>query len=132
MVTDVVVETQKRIAAAQPRDADAVRNLGRPLVAFSPAMEAANRGLKDFLFRHMYRHERVNRMTANARRVVRALFECYREDANLLPAEWRRQAENRDEPGRMRVIADYIAGMTDRYALQEHARLTGETLAVPI
>jgi dGTPase len=131
MVSDLVAETQKRIAAARPADADAVRTLGRPLVAFSPGMAEGNRALKAFLFRHMYRHERVNRMTADARRVVIRLFECYRTDPAQLPTEWRRQYEGRNEAGRMRVIADYIAGMTDRYALQEHAQLTGETLPVP-
>jgi dGTPase len=132
MVTDLVKETEDRIRQAKPRSADDVRALGRPLVAFSEPMAAQNRGLKGFLFRHMYRHERVNRMTAEARRVVGTLFAVYRASPDLLPGEWQRQGAGRDEAGTMRVIADYIAGMTDRYALQEFARLTGENMAVPI
>jgi dGTPase len=132
MVTDLVVETQHRIEAARPADADAVRTLGRALVAFSPGMEAANRELKAFLFQHMYRHERVNRMTADARRVVGTLFDIYRDQPERLPVEWQRQLEGRDEARGMRVISDYIAGMTDRYALQEYARLTGEPSPVSL
>ena len=132
MVSDLVVETQRRIEAAKPTNADAVRTLGRPLVAFSPGMEAANRELKAFLFQHMYRHERVNRMTDDARRVVGTLFDLYRDRPDRLPAEWQRQREGRDEAHAMRVISDYIAGMTDRYALQEYARLTGEPSPVSL
>ncbi len=132
MVSDLVAETQRRIDAARPADADAVRLLGRPLVAFSPGMEIANRELKAFLFQHMYRHERINRMTADARRVVGTLFDRYRDAPARLPVEWQRQREDRDETHGMRVIADYIAGMTDRYALQEYARLTGEPSPVSL
>jgi len=132
MVTDLVSETKRRIEAAQPQSADAVRMLGKPLVAFSDAMEGHNRALKRFLFQHMYRHERVNRMTERARVVVATLFALYHDQPALLPGEWRGLTDGRDEAGAMRVIADYIAGMTDRYALQEHARLTGEPLPASI
>jgi len=107
-----------------PDSADAVRELGRPLVAFSEAMEEYNRALKRFLFQHMYRHERVNRMTDRARQVVAELFASYRAQPDRLPPEWLSQGRGRDEAGLMRLIADYIAGMTDGYALQEHARLS--------
>lgn len=132
MVVDLVSETEKRIDRFRPETADDVRTLGRPLVGFSPQVEENNRALKAFLFRHMYRHERVNRMTENARTVIVTLFEAYRARPTLLPPEWQGLREGRDEAGSMRVIADYIAGMTDRYALQEHARLTGSDQTVPI
>jgi dGTPase len=131
MVTDLVNETKRRIGVARPDSADAVRELGQPLVAFSDAMEEHNRALKQFLFQHMYRHERVNRMTDRARRVVAELFASYRAQPNRLPPEWLNQGRDRDDAGMMRLIADYIAGMTDGYALQEHARLTGEPLLRP-
>jgi dGTPase len=124
MVTDLVSETRRRIEVARPDSADAVRDLGRPLVAFSEAMEEHNRALKRFLFQHMYRHERVNRMTDRARQIVAELFAAYWAQPDRLPPEWLSQGRGRDGAGLMRLIADYIAGMTDGYALQEHARLT--------
>jgi dGTPase len=132
MVTDLVAETTRRIGTARPQSADAVRTLGGPLVAFSDAMEGHNRSLKRFLFEHMYRHERVNRMTDRAREVVAKLFAIYRASPARLPAEWRSQGEGRDEAGMMRLIADYIAGMTDGYALQDYARLSGEPVSAAI
>jgi dGTPase len=126
MVTDLVSKTKEKIDLERPGDPDAVRTLGRPLVAFSPAMAEHNRALKRFLFQKMYRHERVNRMTDRARAVVGDLFGLYRERPDRLPPEWQRDCDGRSEVGVMRVIADYIAGMTDRYALLEHARLTGQ------
>ena len=128
MVRDLLSETRRRIAAAEPRSAEAVRALGRPLAAFSPAMQAAHQQLKAFLFAHMYRHDKVNRMTAHAAEVVRDLFRRYRADPAAMPPPWRDEASGgASASGRdakqARVIADYIAGMTDRYALDEHKRL---------
>ena len=71
----------------------------------------------------MYRHYRVNRMTAKVRRVVRELFDHYLAEPQCLPEEWRRQAEDSPPPAAARLVADYIAGMTDRYALEEHQKL---------
>jgi dGTPase len=122
MVRDLLVETRRRIAAAQPESAEDVRALGRPLAAFSPAMLEHHRALKAFLFAHMYRHDKVNRMTAHAGRVVRDLFARYRADAAQLPEPWRARASGSPEK-QARLIADYIAGMTDNYALDEHRRL---------
>jgi dGTPase len=123
MVEDVVAETRRRLDAAAPADVGALRRLDAPVVAFSPALAAENRVLKDFLFRRMYRHWRVNRMTSRARRVVADLFSLLFREANCLPDEWRSRAEAQDERGRARVVADYIAGMTDNYAMDEHRRL---------
>jgi dGTPase len=123
MVEDVVAETRRRVAAAALPDVAAVRRLGRPLVAFSAALEADNRAVKAFLFERMYRHWRVNRMTSRARRVVADLFGLLFREPQCLPDEWRVRAAAQNEYGRARVVADYIAGMTDNYALDEHRRL---------
>lgn len=122
MVRDLLDETRRRIASAQPHSAAAVRALGRPLASFTPAMRAAHKQLKAFLFAHMYRHAKVNRMTAHAAEVVRDLFARYRAEPALLPEPWRTAAAG-GEAKHARVVADYIAGMTDNYALDEHARL---------
>jgi dGTPase len=125
LVNDVLEETRGRIAAAAPRSAAAVRALGTPLVGFSEPTDKGNRALRAFLTQRMYRHYRVNRMTSKARRVVRDLFALFDNEPECLPSEWRVAAEKADgdEAGRARIVADYIAGMTDRYALDEHRKL---------
>jgi dGTPase len=123
MVADLIAETRARLLAAKPGSVSEVRALGRPVVAFSAAMQAHDRGLKAFLFERMYRHYRVNRMSSKARRVVRDLFRLYLDEPDCLPGEWRRQAAGAQEPQTARVAADYLAGMTDRFALDEHRRL---------
>ncbi|MEZ5669712.1 MAG: deoxyguanosinetriphosphate triphosphohydrolase [Alphaproteobacteria bacterium] len=124
MVTDLLAETRRRLAEARPGAAADVRALGRPLVAFSEPMRAQDRELKAFLHRRMYRHYKVNRMASNARRVVSALFARLFEEPCLLPPEWQSQCDGADPAKRARVISDYIAGMTDRFAEIEHRRLT--------
>ena len=123
MVTDLLRETGRRIAEHQPDSAAAVRHLGQPLVAFSEEMRENDRALRVFLFQRMYRHYKVNRMTAKAKRVVRELFEQYLDRPDCLPQEWRAAAEAVEGSERARLVADYIAGMTDRYALHEHAKI---------
>ncbi len=123
MVEDLLAETGRRLAAAKPASADAIRRLDRPVAAFSAEMHANDRALKKFLFDRMYRHERVNRMTAEARGVVRELFELFLGDPGRLPVEWRQLTKGPRDPATARVVADYVAGMTDRYALGEHERL---------
>jgi dGTPase len=122
MVTDLLTETRRRIAEAAPDSAAAVRHLAAPLVAFSEEMRQNDRALRSFLFARMYRHYKVNRMTTKARRVVRELFDHYLVRPDCLPDEWRLQASDLPETARARLVADYIAGMTDRYALDEHAK----------
>jgi dGTPase len=124
MVRDLLAETRARIAAAQPATVEEIRDLGQPIAAFSPAMHEHHRALKSFLFTHMYRHDKVTRMTSHAAEVVRALFARYRAEPALLPEPWREAAAG-PEAKQARVIADYIAGMTDNYALDEHKRLFG-------
>jgi dGTPase len=123
MVTDVLAETGRRLNEAAPGEPDELRALGRPVVAFSEAMREKDRALKGFLFEGMYRHYRVNRMGSKVRRVVRDLFAHYLAEPDCLPDEWRDQAVGSDAPTAGRLVADYIAGMTDRYALAEHHKL---------
>ena len=122
MVTDLLAETRRRIDQHRPDSAAAVRALAAPLVAFSDGMRQNDRALRSFLFARMYRHYKVNRMTTKARRVVRELFEHYLARPDCLPDEWQLQARDLPEKERARLVADYIAGMTDRYALDEHAK----------
>lgn len=118
LITDLIAETRRRIAAAGPESVDAVR-AAPPLVAFSDAVRREGDELKLFLREHLYRHYQVMRMTSKARRIVRELFDAFMDDPRLLPTDHRLRAE-RDRP---RAIADYVAGMTDRYAIKEHRRL---------
>jgi dGTPase len=123
MIRDVLAESARRLDQARPATVAEIRHLGRPLIAFSAEMSAADRRLKDFLFERMYRHYRVNRMTSKARRVVRQLFELLFDEPECLPPDWQARARNVDARRRARLVADYIAGMTDRFALKEHRRL---------
>jgi dGTPase len=122
MVRDLVGETRRRLADSGVKSADAVRGLGQPVAAFSEAMGNHDRALKRFLHQRMYRHQRVNRMSSKARRVVRELFQLFLAEPARLPAEWRAQTGGSDAE-RARIVADYLAGMTDRFALDEHRRL---------
>ena len=122
MIEDVIAETERRIAAAGVGSAEAVRRAGAPLVAFSPAMAEADRAIKGFLYPRMYRHDRVMRVMGEAEDVVCELFGHYQGHPGDLPAEWREGLDRADDTVRARRIADFIAGMTDRYALIDHAR----------
>ena len=115
LVLDLTRTTADRIARLNPRSADEVR-AGPPLAAFSDEIRAQADALKQFLMKNLYRHFQVMRMTGKARRVVRELFRAFLDDPRLLPPEYRRA----DPVDQARAIADYIAGMTDRYAIREH------------
>ena len=125
MIEDVIQRSDALIAGCRPACADDIRRCGAAAVAFSPAMAAADRTIKSFLFPRMYRHPRIMRIMGEAEAVVRALFERYQRDPDELP--WRRLREAPDTPVSARQIADFIAGMTDRYALSEHMRLFDST-----
>src|SRR5499427_4749746 len=127
MIEDVIGETGRRVAMLNPRSAAEVRDAPRPIVGFSPAMEKADREIKGFLYPRMYRHDRVMRVMADAERVVRDLFAHYTEAPVDLPQEWGEGIVGGDALKRIRQVADYIAGMTDRYALVEHAKYFRET-----
>jgi dGTPase len=123
MADDVIAESGRRFARECPADVDAVRGLESALVGFSAEMAEHDKSLKDFLFAHMYRHTKVNRMTSKARRVVRELFQLFLDEPELLPEDWRAGGLSPGGTKTARRVADYIAGMTDRFALDEHSRL---------
>ncbi|MEO1251234.1 MAG: deoxyguanosinetriphosphate triphosphohydrolase [Pseudomonadota bacterium] len=125
MIRDVLSETEARLADFSPQDADGVRRAGRPLCGFSPAVDAELEGLRAFLHQNMYRHYKVNRARSQAKRVVKSLFDLFFSEPETLPPEWRERYEGKDAHGLARVVCDYIAGMTDRYALREYRRLFG-------
>ena len=118
LIVDLIETTSSNIAAANPRNIDAVRAAG-PLVGFSPQMHEEAAELKRFLFRHLYRHYLVMRMSAKAQRIVGDLFQAFMSDPRLLPPQY--QASHGGDQSRL--IAHYIAGMTDRYAIREHRRI---------
>ncbi len=124
LVTDLITETERRLEKLAPKDADAVRRAKAPVIAFSPAIAEANRVIKDFLMARMYRHWRVNRMTTKARKLTAELFSLLHTDPALLPDDWRARAGEGGTPKAAGIVCDYIAGMTDRYAMDEHRRLT--------
>ena len=127
MIEDVSAEGRRRLHALHARSVDDVRAADAPVGAFSPAMTEANRAIKDFLYSRMYRHARIMRIMDDAQRVIFDLFERYAAEPRLIPADWAQLDGSDDAPERARRIADFVAGMTDRYALVEHARLFDST-----
>jgi dGTPase len=129
LVGDLLEESARRIRAAGVASLEDVR-AAPALIGFSPAMQAENRELKVFLRENLYRHYQVLRMTNKARRIIGELFAAFTADPRLLPPQYQAmaQADGRDPllgESRARAVADYIAGMTDRYAMKEHRRLFG-------
>jgi dGTPase len=122
MIVDVTAESRRRLTDLAPRSVADVRNANRSVIAFSPAYVAADKAIKGFLYPRMYRHDWVMRVMSQAEGVVQDLFQHYVASPADLPAEWGAGIAAVDETTRMRRIGDYIAGMTDRYALVEHAR----------
>jgi dGTPase len=127
IVVDLIESTKARLAEAAPRDMDAVRLHGAPLVEMSESARAEHLELKRFLREHLYHHYRVQRMTRKARTVVEELFRVFMDDLLLMPDEHRASARRLEgeagQAGRARAVADYVAGMTDRFAISEHDRL---------
>jgi dGTPase len=131
VVTDLIRTTQSRLDSARPQSIDDVRALSKPLVGLSDAARDEHVELMEFLRDRVYKHYKVLRMTSKARRVLKALFGAFFEDVSLMPPEHRDLALQSEgaqgPPGRARAVADYIAGMTDRYAILEHRRLFDAT-----
>jgi dGTPase len=127
LILAVASEARLRLAAAQPQSADDVRHCGRQLIAFAPDIAEAEAGIKAFLKQHMYRHERVMRVMGEAEDIVVDLFARYQQTPSDLPSEWRDGPANESEAARARRIGNFIAGMTDRFALTEHQRLFDST-----
>ena len=125
-VEDAIAESRARLARASPASAEDVRHAGAPMVAFSPAFAEADRAIKQFLFAKMYRHPKIMGVWEKARGVISRLFPAFFENPSLMPAEWAALGSMRAGDERARIVADYIAGMTDRYALGECQRLFGE------
>ncbi len=123
MVDDVLAETRRRLAAAPPAHSDAVRRASSAYCRFSPKMEADLGGLRRFLHENMYRHYKINRARSQAKRIIKSLFDLFFTDPETLPPEWRQRYEGADNARLARVVCDYIAGMTDRYAAREYRRL---------
>ncbi|PQO22089.1 deoxyguanosinetriphosphate triphosphohydrolase [Rhodobacteraceae bacterium WD3A24] len=126
MVEDVIAVARHRLDAARPDSAEAVRGLGTTIIRFSKPLYQEIKAIKSFLFHRMYRAPSVMAERARVTAVVEELFPLFMRRPELLPAEWRADLEQaRDDTGLARIVADYVAGMTDRFALQEHARLCG-------
>ena len=127
LIEDVIAETGRRLATLAPRSADEVRQAPSGVAGFSAAVAKAESAIKAFLETRMYRHARIQRVMDEAAHVIRDLFARCTAHPDDLPAEWREGLAGADETVRARRIADFVAGMTDRYALAEHARLFDST-----
>ncbi len=127
LVDDVLAESRRRIAEDAPRSADDVRAAARPLIAFGPAGAAHDTAIKTFLFASLYRHPKVMAIRAEAGRVVTDLFAAFTADPTAMPPAWCADLAGADVGTVARRAADYIAGMTDRFALGEHRRLFDDT-----
>lgn len=124
MIVDLTRQTIKNISDFKVKTPEDVRNLGQPLVAFSKNMAQNVKTIKEFLYEHMYKHYKVCRMTIKAKRIIRELFDIYFNEPSCLPTEWRiRALSQSSENGRAEIVADFIAGMTDRFAIDEHKKL---------
>lgn len=126
MVEDVIAVAQNRLAAAQPKSVEEIRHMGTTVIRFSKPLYQELKAIRSFLFHRMYRAPSVMAERAKVTRIVNDLFPLFMARPELLPAEWRADIEAaRDEVTLARIVADYVAGMTDRFAIQEHGRLTG-------
>jgi dGTPase len=125
MVEDVLAETQRRLKELNPQSVEDIRNADRAMVAFSDEMMPAITALRKFLFQNMYRHAKVNAIRRKMSCVVKDLFSVLSTEPNCLPTEWQKRIveEGDDEAAKIRVVLDYVAGMTDRFALLEHKKL---------
>lgn len=127
MVEDVIVTTRANLARTGPQSANAVRASGETMVTFSTEMAAAEKELKTFLYAHLYRHPEVMRVRADAEQIVKDLFDVYFNDPRAMPDGWREGLDRAEDRIKARSVADFLAGMTDTYALKEHRRLFDHT-----
>ncbi|MGB3417373.1 MAG: deoxyguanosinetriphosphate triphosphohydrolase [Mesorhizobium sp.] len=127
MVEDVIVTAHANLARIAPHSADEFRGAGETIVRFSPEMAAAEKELKAFLYEHLYRHPEVMRVRVDADRIVRQLFDVYFADPRAMPDGWREGLDRAEERVKARYVADFLAGMTDNYAIREHQRLFDHT-----
>lgn len=122
-IDDLVKETRRRLKKHNPQSPEDIRGLDEPVVAFSKRLNDKQKVLRAFLYERMYKHFKVNRMRSQARRILHELFELFNNEPNTLPPPWRQDAEQTSGERRARIVCDYIAGMTDNYAIEEHRRL---------
>jgi dGTPase len=125
VVTDLIENAKRNIAAAKPQSIDDVRKAPQAMLVLSDEIYEQHVALKRFLSKHLYSHEKKLAMTHRAQAIVRELFAIYKSDIDKMPAEFSARAAPLDDVAQARVVADYIAGMTDRYAIAEHERITG-------
>lgn len=124
MIGDVIETTKQNLANLQPETVEDIRLSSAPVVAFSPQMNANVNKLREFLFSRMYRHNRINRICAKSKMIVRELFEYFLDQPTCLPVSWGEAVISApDRETKARIVADYIAGMTDRFAVREHRKL---------
>lgn len=123
MVDDILKETRSRLRDENPTSSQDVREGRQPMAAFSSVLRTQVDQLRSFLFQRMYRHYKVNRMANKAKRVITSLFELFMSEPSCLPSEWQQDSSRIKSGSQARIVADYIAGMTDRYALLEYERL---------
>ncbi|MCX5515140.1 deoxyguanosinetriphosphate triphosphohydrolase [Kaistia algarum] len=123
MIEDVISQSIARIETLNPHDADDIRHAPHAVIAFSEAVAIGDREIKRYLKKNVYRHEKIMSVMRSAEDIVRRLFERYWRDPGALPEEWRLACEGVGEARRARAIADFLAGMTDRYAIREYQRL---------
>lgn len=122
-IDDLVWESSNRLAAAQPKSAEEVRAAGKPLVGFSDVMNEHQAVLRRFLMARMYRHWKVNRSRSHAKRILRQLFDLLLEEPEIMPPDWQKGGDGPGGHKTARRVCDYIAGMTDDFAIDEHRRL---------
>lgn len=127
LIADAVRESRSRLAQVDPRDAGDIRRAGGPVVGFSPGVAEAGGRLKSFLFAHLYRSTRVVGVMDRAQAIVGDLVARYRHDPSAMPEPWEAQSARLDTRARLRLVGDFVAGMTDRYAIAEHRRLFDAT-----
>ncbi|MEE8320581.1 MAG: deoxyguanosinetriphosphate triphosphohydrolase [Gammaproteobacteria bacterium] len=124
LVSDLIVTSKRNIALSAPEDIDSVRKAGKPLIAMSESVCTRNIELKGFLRSHLYQHKRVMEMTHKTKQIIRTLFNEYMSTIDLLPEDVQNSVTDLDKSQRARIITDYIAGMTDRFAFSEYERIS--------
>lgn len=122
-IDDLEMETRRRIDTYRPETVEDVRAMSVPLVAFSDAMDQEQAPLREFLYQRMYRHWKVDRKRSQAKRILKSLFDTFFNEPGILPPIWGELATSREGSARARVVCDYIAGMTDVYAIDEYKKL---------
>ncbi len=130
MVADLIEQTKQNIAAHPIASVEDIRQLGQPVVHFSDEMQVVNKAIKSFLKNRMYRHFKVNRMTSKARRVIQELFRFYLSEPDCLPPTWFALTGEPQSQQTAEAVCDFIAGMTDRFALEEYARVFDPTTRI--